>query len=1070
MVGSVWLLSAGRAFSYNVRLWPGAVLRSFDVFAGRSRDIKDKDGLDVLHSLIRSLNGALVALLVAVFLMPCTTARGADEFDNTMWIWINPQAKKGEVAHFRTTFEVKKKVVIAAAAATGDDRVELYLNGTRVLQNDSWDNPQKAVVTSYIRQGENVLAVRGTNRGGDAAILVKCDILFEDRSVQSVWTKSDWRASYEVTDGWNDVGYDHSSWKYAHGLAPYGSFPWGKLPPSVLPQATPANTLRTLPGFKIDLIYTVPRGPEGSWVNLTLDPKGRLITSDQYGSLYRVTVPPISGEPSAPGIEKIDLDVGSAQGLLYAFDSLYVVTNADKSKSGLYRVRDTDGDDKYDHVEQLRAIPAGGEHGPHAVLLSPDGKSLFVLGGNHTPLPKVDGSRFSTKADEDLLLPRQWDGAGHARGILAPGGWICKGDPDGKNWELCSAGYRNHYDAAFNSDGELFTFDADMEWDYGTPWYRPTRVCHAVSASEFGWRSGTGKWPADFPDSLPATVDIGPGCPTGVSFGYGAKFPARYQNAFYICDWTFGTMYAVHMTPDGASYRAEAEEFVSGRPLPLTDVVIGNDGAMYFLIGGRQAQSGLYRVTYTGSESTAPVTADSSSGSLAAQGMRKLRRKLEAYHGVQDPKAVDLAWPFLGRKDRFLRYVARVAIEHQPVETWQERALTEKSPHARIEALIALARRGDAALQPRVLKALREIEFTSLDYFWTKGLLRAYALTFIRMGESDLQTKRDVAAHLVDRYPSRDAEVNREFSRVLVYLQAPAVIDKTLALLGTVPTHIPTGMEALLNRNPGYGKGILDMYKNMPPVEDIHHVFALRNLKYGWTLEQRAAYFRWFDHALSKRGGHSYEKFLQNIKSEALKNLSAPERKELAEILGEDPGAPLPPLEIPAPHGPGKAWTMGELAALAGKGFKGRSFKNGERAYAAARCGSCHRFGGRGGVVGPDLTNSAGRFSTRDILESIFEPSKVISDQYASSVLVTNDGGAHVGRIVNEDDDNYYVSTDPMSPDTLTTVAKKSVVSKELSKTSLMPEKLLDALNQDEVLDLLAYVLSQGNPEDPSFE
>ncbi len=49
--------------------------------------------------------------------------------------------------------------------------------------------------------------------------------------------------------------------------------------------------------------------------------------------------------------------------------------------------------------------------------------------------------------------------------------------PDGKQWELFSVGYRNQYDAAYNRAGDLFTYDADMEWDFNTPWYRPTRVC-----------------------------------------------------------------------------------------------------------------------------------------------------------------------------------------------------------------------------------------------------------------------------------------------------------------------------------------------------------------------------------------------------------------------------------------------------------------------------------------------------------------------------------------------------------------------------------------------------------------
>ena len=124
-----------------------------------------------------------------------------------------------------------------------------------------------------------------------------------------------------------------------------------------------------------------------------------------------------------------------------------------------------------------------------------------------------------------------WDANGHARGILAPGGYVCKTDPDGKRIELFAGGFRNQYDIAFDQNGELFTYDADMEWDIGTPWYRPTRINQSPSGGEFGWRSGAGKWPAYYADSLPATIDIGPGSPTGTTFGTGAKFPAKYQTA-----------------------------------------------------------------------------------------------------------------------------------------------------------------------------------------------------------------------------------------------------------------------------------------------------------------------------------------------------------------------------------------------------------------------------------------------------------------------------------------------------------------------------------------------------------
>src|SRR5262249_33160570 len=136
--------------------------------------------------------------------------------------------------------------------------------------------------------------------------------------------------------------------------------------------------------------------------------------------------------------------------------------------------------------------------------------------------------------------------------------------------------------------------------------------------------------------------------PTGMTFGYGAKFPAKYQDALFMCDWSYGKLYALHLKPDGASYRGACEEFLSGTPLPLTDIVISpKDGAMYFTVGGRKTVSGLYRVSYVGAESTAPTTGDSAGAEARAE-----RKKLESYYLKKDPGAIDAAWPYLGHTDR----------------------------------------------------------------------------------------------------------------------------------------------------------------------------------------------------------------------------------------------------------------------------------------------------------------------------------------------------------------------------------------------------------------------------------
>jgi putative heme-binding domain-containing protein len=817
------------------------------------------------------------------------------------------------------------------------------------------------------------------------------------------------------------------------------------------PAASAGEGLKVLKGFKVELVHNVPRDTEGSWVSLTTAPKGRLIASDQYGKLFQITPSPLGQPASATKVEPINVNIGEAQGLLWAFDSLYVVVNAGgQYASGLYRVRDTNGDDKLDKIELLRRLDGNGEHGPHAVVLGPDGKSLYIVAGNATRIPSLADSLVPRVWGEDNLLPRMTDGNGFMADEKAPGGYVCRVDPDGKNWTIVSMGFRNPYDIAFNRAGELFTYDSDMEWDMNTPWYRPTRICNVVSGSDFGYRNGAGKWPVYYFDSLPPVVNIGPGSPTGVTFGYDAKFPAKYQEAFYICDWSYGKLYALHMKPKGASYSAEIEEFVTGTPLPLTDIVVHpGDGSLYFAVGGRRTGSALYRVVYDGPEPTTPATNDDAGAPARAE-----RHKLEAFHGHADPEALAVAWPYLSNPDRFLRYAARVAIEFQPASTWQEKALAETNPQAALEALLALtqvsakdpAHRRPGEPSPKfeakgqILAALDRLDWDGLTVSQRLDLLRVYAILFNRMGKPAAADAARLVAKLDAHFPSKIKEMNVELCNLLVYLDAPDVAAKTLPLLASAPTQ----------------------------EEQIDFARALRVLKSGWTPELRKAYFSWFLKSAGFKGGSSFGKFLLNIKKDAIAGLSASERVELKPILEAQPSTAVASAAPARPHV--KNWTLDELVPLAETGLKTkRDFDRGRSLFGATQCAACHRFDNDGGAAGPDLTGVSGRFSPRDLLESIIVPSKVISDQYGAIMVQTNDGRTVVGRIMNLHGDTMTLNTNMLDPNAQVNIDRTKIEETRPSPLSLMPEGLLNTLDREEVLDLLAYLLSRGDRDNAMF-
>jgi putative heme-binding domain-containing protein len=798
------------------------------------------------------------------------------------------------------------------------------------------------------------------------------------------------------------------------------------------PTATPVELIKVKKDFKVELLYSVPKQTQGSWVSLCYDPQGRLITSDQYGRLYRITPPALGASADDTRVEQLPVDLGEAQGLLWAFDSLYVVVNRGKKyQSGLWRVWSSKGDDELDSKERLQPMTDGGEHGPHAVLLAPDGKSLYVLHGNHTNLVPITSTTVPRIWGEDFLVPRLWDANGHAVGRMAPAGCIYKVSPDGAQWELISCGYRNQYDAAFNREGELFTYDADMEWDISLPWYRPTRVCHAVPGSEFGWRGGTGKMYEYHPDNLPPVVNVGPGSPTGVTFGYGAKFPAKYQDALWLCDWSYGKLYACHLTPQGSTYTGELEEFLNGSPLPLTDIVINpKDGAMYFTIGGRTTMSGLYRVTYIGKDTTAPSKGDPAAG--AAQ--RAVRHKLESFYGKKDPQAVDAAWPYLANHDRFLRWAARTVLEFQDPKVWQERALKETNAVALTQALIGLARCGDPAMQPQMLEALERVDWTKLIPSQKIDYLRAYQLCFVRMGGPAPEWKERAGKRIDGFYPAGNREVNAELCKLVCYLETPHGISKTLALLAKAPTQ----------------------------EEQIEYALSLRMVKHGWTKKEHEDYFNWFHKGATYHGGNSFHGFLKNIRTDAIKSLSDPEKAELQDVLAAVPQPKQPKFDT-KPRPVVKQYTVDELVPVIEKGLTGRNYDRGRQIFGEAKCFTCHRFNNDGGGLGPDLTILSGRYSVRDFVEKVINPSKSISDQYQAIVVTTTDGRQFVGRIVNLFGDNIVINPNMLDPNNLVNVNRNSIDTIEPSKVSMMPTALLDTFTQDEILDLAGYVFSRGD-------
>ncbi len=941
------------------------------------------------------------------------------------WIWAALPAQEHEEAWLGTRIELASPARHVRISGCADNAFVAELDGELVLAGDDWTRPVKVELAHPLAAGAHEFVVHATNAEGPAGAWFEIVCELEDGSVLRLQSDASWRAGRTQAP---------ESWQPAAVIGPQGISPWGNLPEPVAPSAAgslAAEEIHVPPGFVVERLYSVPKAMQGSWIALAFDPQGRIYSSDQYGALYRTTFTP--DRSAVERVDRVPIALGEAHGLLWAFDSLYaVVASGGTYASGLYRARDTDGDDVLDKVEQLSPLPElGSEHGPHSIVLGPDKRSLYVLAGNHTSLPSpLVSSRVPKLWAEDQLLPRCEDPGGHAVGIPAPGGWLARTDPDGKSWELVAAGMRNSFDFDFDEEGEPFTYDSDMEWDVGLPWYRPTRILHLVSGADFGWRRGSGKFPAWVPDSLPPAVNVGLGSPTGVSFGYHSNFPSPWRERFFAADWAYGRILAVELDPKGSSYEGSWQVFASGRPLPVTDILFGPDGALYFAVGGRRTSSGLYRVSWTGprhAEQPPPV---------ANRAERAQRRALERFHAGEkaDPRALLAA---LESNDPFLRGAARAAIEQLPVADWVGLLSQPQKPRAAVELVLALTRAEALSSGKRVFAALDALPIERWSPEDRRDTLRVWQVALARAGKPDEPIAQRARARFAPLLATSDYDTQRVLLDVLVFLEEPSVVAFAI--------------DAATKESNG--------------ARSMAYAWPLRAAHAGWTPALRSRFFQWLNRSQTLwAGGASFAGYFNHLRSEVLAGMDAAARTALGTLVEE----PAPPKVEGEPPAIVQRWNESAITPLLPELRHGRSFENGKRAFARARCAECHRIANEGGNRGPDLTGAGARFSERDLLEAVLRPSASITDQYAQTQVLTRDDRLYVGRVEGETASTLvlHLST-PV--DESVTLEKEEISERAPSRLSPMPEGLLDVLDEAALLDLLAYVLAGADPHSTAF-
>ena len=542
-----------------------------------------------------------------VSIPPSPTAKTERE-----WIWYadsHSESRRGD-AYFRRVMDLPdiEKAFIEFEA---DESCEVFVNGKRVGTSKAARSVERVDVSTAVRAGKNIIAIRASNRQSDG---VGLKIGFMFKPIDSKWrivvSDADWKASKMASQNWQLLRFDDSKWNAAISIdsnnkavvksetakvkttpvvASLGDYDSKKGPP-------PPDRFTTKPGFVVDEV--IDHASIGSIVAMAFNEFGHIVASQEGGPLVLIYDADKNGTPEKSRVY-CEL-VKNIQGILPLNGDVYVTGDGPEG-SGLYRLMDEDRNGELEKSEILLKFQgAPGEHGPHQIAFGPDG-CIYIVVGNHSKLstPVDESSSYRSTYEGDLVQPRFEDPGGHAEGIKAPGGTVVRLELATKKVQVVAGGLRNAYDLAFHPNGSLYVHDSDMEADIGSIWHRTTGLFRISEGGEYGWRSGWANRPEYYLDRLPSIATSGRGSPTGMAIYSHFKFPARYHRALFMADWSEGRILSMNVESVDKT-KGKMEEFVTGTPMNVTDLEVGPDGWLYFSTGGRGTDGGIYRVRWVG--------------------------------------------------------------------------------------------------------------------------------------------------------------------------------------------------------------------------------------------------------------------------------------------------------------------------------------------------------------------------------------------------------------------------------------------------------------------------------------
>ncbi len=165
-----------------------------------------------------------------------------------------------------------------------------------------------------------------------------------------------------------------------------------------------------------------------------------------------------------------------------------------------------------------------------------------------------------------------------------------------------------------------------------------------------------------------------------------------------------------------------------------------------------------------------------------------------------------------------------------------------------------------------------------------------------------------------------------------------------------------------------------------------------------------------------------------------------------------------------------KFWELADLEDAFATPLRGRNFAHGREMFEVASCIACHNMQGIGGRVGADLSRVGKQYPGAELLHQILDPSAKIKDEHRLYAIDLDDESTYFGQIVERTEETLTIAESLQEPEVTITLDRSEIVELTPLELSPMPTGTLVTLTREEILDLIAYIASNGNENDAAFE